>query len=165
MYSYMKTYSYPLKKTKLLFLAHLSRRLKWAFMIIFCPLSVVVVVVLVNFLYFHFLLQIHWVNFNWHNASLVEGDSRGFFYEGPHPFPRGDRMHCKIVFNYVTMYLYYKLKITAHWPKHLESHWPTGLSLDWLNDYRLWNLHSVVRSQNKRNFESTHTIVIHLVYM
>ena len=144
MYSYMKTYSYPLKKTKLLFLAHLSRRLKWAFMIIFCPLSVVVVVVCRKLFIFSSSTPDPLGLFQLAQCILGWRGFKGFFYEGPHPFPRGDRMHCKIVFNYVTMYY----KITAHWPKHLESHWPNGRSLDWLNDYRLWNLHSVVRSQN-----------------
>ena len=53
-------------------LAHLSPRLKWAFLITICPLTVFVVVV-VNFSHFQLLLQNHWVNFNqtWHKASLV----------------------------------------------------------------------------------------------
>ena len=47
------------------FLVHLSRRLKWAFLITICPLSIVVfvVVVVINFSHFH-LLQTHWTNFN-----------------------------------------------------------------------------------------------------
>ena len=58
-----------------IFIAHLSRRLKWAFLIKICPLSVVVVVV--NFSHFHLLLKNHWANFNqtWHKVSLGEGDS------------------------------------------------------------------------------------------
>ena len=58
------------------FLAHLRRKLKWAFLITMCSLSVVVVVVVVNFSYFH-LLQKHRANFNqtWHKASLGKGDS------------------------------------------------------------------------------------------
>ena len=58
------------------FLAHLSRRLKWAFLITMFSLSVVVVVVVVNFSYFH-LLQKHRANFNqtWHKGSLGKGDS------------------------------------------------------------------------------------------
>ena len=62
-------------------LAHLSRRLKQAFLIKICPLSVVVFVgVVVNFLHFYLLLQNHWANFNqtWHKASLGEGDSSLF---------------------------------------------------------------------------------------
>ena len=79
------------------FLAHLSRRLKWAFLIKICPLSVVVVVVVavvvvvvVNFSHFHLLLQNHWANFNqtWHKASLGEGDSSLFKWRAP-PFPKG----------------------------------------------------------------------------
>ena len=49
------------------FFAHLSQRLKWAFLIKICPLSVVVVVVVVgvvvNISHFY-LLQNHWANFN-----------------------------------------------------------------------------------------------------
>ena len=66
------------------FLAHLSQRLKWAFLIKICQLSVVVVVVVnvvvVNFSHFHLLLQNHWANFNqtWHKASLGAGDSSLF---------------------------------------------------------------------------------------
>ena len=50
------------------FLAHLSRRLKW-------DLSVVVVVIVVNFSHFHLLLQNHWANFNqtWHKAFWMKG--------------------------------------------------------------------------------------------
>ena len=52
--------------TEGLFLSHLSRKLKWAFLIKICPLSVVVdgvvvvVVVVVNFSHFHLLLQNHY---------------------------------------------------------------------------------------------------------
>ena len=55
------------------FLVHLSRRLKWAFLIEICPLSVVVV----HFSHFYLLLQSHWASFNrtWHKASLGEEDS------------------------------------------------------------------------------------------
>ena len=71
------------------FLAHLSRRLKWAFLIKICPLSVVVVVV-VNFSHFHLLLQNHWANFNqtWHKAPLGKGDSSLFKWRAP-PFSKG----------------------------------------------------------------------------
>ena len=58
----------------IMLLAHLSRRLKWAFLIKICPLSVVIVVIVVfvvvvgivgvNFSHFNHLLQNHWVNFN-----------------------------------------------------------------------------------------------------
>ena len=49
-----------------------------SFLIEICPLSfVVVVVVVVNFSHFHLLLQNHWTNFNqtWPKASLGEGNS------------------------------------------------------------------------------------------
>ena len=79
------------------FLAHLSRRIKWAFLIKICPLSVVVVVVLVvgvvDVNYSHFLshLQKHWANYNqtWHKASLGDEDS-SLLKWGPCPFPRGN---------------------------------------------------------------------------
>ena len=63
-----------------LFLAHLSQRLKWALLITICPFSVVVVVVVVNFSYFLLLLQNHWANFNqtWHKAFMGKGDSSWF---------------------------------------------------------------------------------------
>ena len=71
------------------FLAHLSLRLKWAFLITICQLSVVVVVV-VNFSYFHLLLQNHRANFNQtlHNASLGKWDSNSFTWRAP-PFSKG----------------------------------------------------------------------------
>ena len=67
-------------------LAHLTSRLKWAFLIKICQLSVVIVVVVVvvmvviNFSNFHLLLQNHWANFNqtWHKASLGKGNSSLF---------------------------------------------------------------------------------------
>ena len=67
------------------FLAHHSQRLKWAFLIKICPLTVVVVVVVVNFSPFHLLLQNHWANFNqtWHKASLGDGDSSLFKWRAP----------------------------------------------------------------------------------
>ena len=51
---------------------------------------VVVVVAVVNFSYFHVLLQNHWVNFNqtWRIASLGEGDSSLFKWRAP-PFSKG----------------------------------------------------------------------------
>ena len=73
----------------LTFLAHLSWKLKWAFLIACRPSSVCPSVCLsVNFSHFHLLLQNHWANFNqtWHKASLGEGDSK----EGSRPFQRGD---------------------------------------------------------------------------
>ena len=77
-----------------MFLAHLSRRLKWAFLIKICLLSVIivvvvlVVVVVVNFSHLHLLLQNHWASFNqtWHKASLCEGDL--FKWRAP-PFSKG----------------------------------------------------------------------------
>ena len=53
----MKSSGYS-KIVKYVFLAHLSRRLKCAFLITICQLSVIVVVV-VNFSHFHLLLQNH----------------------------------------------------------------------------------------------------------
>ena len=81
------------------YLAHLSWKLKWAFLIdrlssVVCLsicLSVYLFVCLsvrpsVNFSYFR-LLKNHWANFNqtWHKASLGK---RG--YKGPFPILRGD---------------------------------------------------------------------------
>ena len=73
------------------FLAHLSRRLMWAFLMKICLLSVVVVVVVVvNFSHFD-LLQNYWANFNqtWHKSSLGDGYS-GLFKWKAGTFPRGD---------------------------------------------------------------------------
>ena len=74
--------------TPISFLAHLSWKLKWAFLITCRPSSVCPSV---NFSHFHLLLQNHWANFNqtWHKASLGEGDS-SLLSKGPHPFPRRD---------------------------------------------------------------------------
>ena len=66
------------------FLAHLSWKLKWAFLITYRPSSVCLSVrpsvrLSVNFSHF-LLLQNHWANFNqtWHRASLGEGYSSLF---------------------------------------------------------------------------------------
>ena len=75
------------------FLAHLSRKHKWAVLIKICPLSVVVFVVVVvvlsnvNFFTFHLLLQKNWANFKqtWHKPSSGEWEN-----EGPYHFPKGD---------------------------------------------------------------------------
>ena len=67
-----------------------SSELFWLkFSIVHCPLSVVVVILLVNFS--HFYLLLHWTNFNqtWHKASFVARDSSLFKWR-VHPFPRGD---------------------------------------------------------------------------
>ena len=75
------------------FLAHLSQRFKWAFLIKICPLFVVVVVVIVviNFSHFNLLLQNHWTNIyqTWHKASLGAGDSYLFKWMAS-PFSSGD---------------------------------------------------------------------------
>ena len=74
------------------FLAHLSWRLKWAFLIKICPLFLVIVVVIVviNFSHFHLLLQNHCANFKQtcYNASLGEGDSSLLKWKAP-PFSKG----------------------------------------------------------------------------
>ena len=71
-----------------LFLAHLSRRFKWAFLTKICLFSAIVVVI--NFSPFHLLLKNHWANFNqtWHKASLGEGDSSLFKWRAL-PFSNG----------------------------------------------------------------------------
>ena len=69
----------------------MCQRLKWAFFITICPLSVIVVVI-VNFSHlFLLLLQNHWVTFNqtWHKSSLGEGDS-SLLKRRTTSFPRGD---------------------------------------------------------------------------
>ena len=71
---------YSLCRTLSALLSSTEPRLKKAFLIKVCPLSVVVVdvvVVVVNFSHFHLLLQNHWANFNqtWNKVSLGEGDS------------------------------------------------------------------------------------------
>ena len=82
-----------------LFLAHLSRRLKWAIAVHFHPSSVVrrascVVrrASCVNFLHFHLLLENAWLDFNqtWQESSLGVGDSTLFkSYVWPPWGPRG----------------------------------------------------------------------------
>ena len=67
------------------FLAHLSRRLKWAIAVRFRPSSV-------NFLHFHLLLENAWLDFNqtWQESSLGVGDSKLFkSYVWPPWGPRG----------------------------------------------------------------------------
>ena len=68
------------------FLAHLSWRLKWAFLIKICSSSVVV-----NFSHFHLLLQNHWPISTKLGAKhpWVKG-IEVYSNEGPRPFPRGD---------------------------------------------------------------------------
>ena len=110
-----------------MFLAHLSWRLKWAFVIKICPLSVVLVIV--NFSHFHPLLQNHRANFNqtWHKASLGEGNS-SLFKEGPRPFPRGDnyeivKIHwrnLKIFFSRTTEPISTKLGTKHPWVKGIQ---------------------------------------------
>ena len=102
------------------FLAHLNQRFKWAILIKICPLSVVVVGVVVgvvNFSYFHLLLWNHWANFNqtWQGSSLGDGDSSlfkwcswppGFWTYGP---KRGK------------MYYFFKnLLVIRHWTKWFD---------------------------------------------
>ena len=79
------------------FLAHLSWKLKWAFLIACRPLFVCPSVHLsVYFYFFPLLLKNHWANFNqtWHKASLGKRDT-SLFNEEPFPFARGD--NCKVV--------------------------------------------------------------------
>ena len=114
------------------FSAHLSRRLKCAFPIKICPLSVVVVVfvvVVINFSHFHLLLQNHWANFNqtWHKASLSEGDLILFKWRA-RPFPRGAnyeivKIHwrnLKIFFSRTTESTSTKLSTKHPWVKGIQ---------------------------------------------
>ena len=62
-------------------LTHLSWKLKWAFLIACCPLSVCPSVCLsVNFSHFHLLLLKHWASFNQtlHTASLGFVQMKGY---------------------------------------------------------------------------------------
>jgi hypothetical protein len=77
------------------FLAHLSWKLKWAFLIVRCPSSVrpsasVSVRLSVKQLHFRLLLQHRWANFNqtWHKASSGKGDSELYKWRTT-PFPKG----------------------------------------------------------------------------
>ena len=80
-------------------LAHLSRRIKWAFLIKICPCPLSSCKGYIRVLKCNentvmnlknLLLQNHWVKFNqtWHNASLGEGDSSLFEWRAP-PFSNG----------------------------------------------------------------------------
>ena len=62
-------------------------RLNWAFLIKICPLSVVVIVVVVHFSHFRLPFQNHWTNFNqiWHKTFLDI-----YWNERQRPFPMGD---------------------------------------------------------------------------
>jgi hypothetical protein len=70
------------------FLAYLSWKLKWAFLIAFCLLSVCPSVC--KLLHFQLLLQNHWANFNqtWHKWFLGGWDSKLFKWRGL-PFSKG----------------------------------------------------------------------------
>ena len=83
--------SFQVNSIRTLLLAHLSWKLKWAFLITCPPSSVCPSVCLsVNFSHFHLLLQNHWANFNqtWHKVSLGKGDSSLFKWRAT-PFPKG----------------------------------------------------------------------------
>jgi hypothetical protein len=73
-----------------LFLAHLSWKLKWAFLIDRCPASGCPFVC--KLLHFRLLLQNYWANFNqtWHKSSLGRGDSSFVKKKGDSPSPRRD---------------------------------------------------------------------------
>ena len=99
------------------FLAHLSQKLKRAFLIKICPLSVVVVVVVgfivvvvVNFSHFHLLLQNHWVNFNqtWHKHLWVKG-IQVYSNEGPALFQGEIKIHWQSL--KIFLYLYGNLNV------------------------------------------------------
>ena len=94
------------------FIAHLSWKPKWAFLITCRPSSVRPSVCLsVNFSHFH-LLQNHWANFNqtWHKVSLCEGDSSLFKRRAP-PFSKGRKLGNK------------KNKLTTVKNLLLQNHW------------------------------------------
>jgi hypothetical protein len=86
----------PLTSDFFYFLAHLSWKLKWAFLIARCPASVCLSVRLsvrlsvCKLLYFRLLLQNHWANFNqtWLKSSLGQGDSSLFKWRAM-PFSKG----------------------------------------------------------------------------
>ena len=93
-----------------LFLAHLSWKLKCAFLIACCLSSVCLssVCPFVNFSHFQLLLQNHWANLNqtWHKAGIQVCSN-----VGPHLFPRGD--NCENVKLY---WKYFKnLLLQNHW--------------------------------------------------
>lgn len=71
-----------LKVALVFFLANLSQRPKWVFLIKICPLSVVV-----NVSYFHLLLQNHWVNFTqtWHKGILEKSLTKLFKWRTSSP--------------------------------------------------------------------------------
>jgi hypothetical protein len=74
------------------FLADLSWKLKWAFLIACRPSSVCPSVLRLSVRLLHFqLLQNCWANFNqsWHRLSLGKGSSELYKWRKP-PFPRGD---------------------------------------------------------------------------
>ena len=73
------------------FLAHLSWKLKWAFLIV-CRSSSVRLSL--NFSHFHLLLKNHWANFKltWHKASLC--DEKLIFNKwGPFISQKGDKLN------------------------------------------------------------------------
>ena len=102
------------------FLAHLSWRLKWAYLIKFCPLSMfVIVVVVVNFSPFHLHLQKQWANFNqtWHKASFGEGELSLFKWRAP-PF---SLWNSKITLTNLKHLLFQKHWANFNWTLHKAS--------------------------------------------
>ena len=81
-------YHKPLLAMAVVFKAHQSWKLEWAFLIACCLSSVCPSV---NCSHFQLLLQNHWANFNqtWHKASLCKGDSN-FTNNGLHSSSRAD---------------------------------------------------------------------------
>ena len=117
------------------FLAHLSWKLKWAFLITCHPSSVCLSVcpsirLSVNFSHFHLLLQNHWANFNqtWHKASLGEGNS-SLFKRRALPFSKG--RYLRNIKNTLTKFK--NLLLQNHWanfPHIVTMHpWVKGIQV------------------------------------
>ena len=114
----------------LCFLAHLSQRLKWAFLITICPLSVVVVVVaVVNFSHFHILLKNHWANFSKHGTKYPwKKGIQVCSNEGYRSFPREDNNNTakntltnfKIFFSRTTVPISTKFSRNHLWVKGIQ---------------------------------------------
>ena len=122
------------------FLAHLSWKLKWAFLITCrpssgCPSVCPSVCLSVNFSHFHLLLQNHWANFNqtWYKVSLGEGDSSLFKWRAT-PSKRGDNWE-KIKINYQLLKFFFSRTTGPISTKLGQNHsWVKGILIIQMKD-------------------------------
>jgi hypothetical protein len=107
------------------FLAHLSWRLNWAFLIT-CFLSSINLSICKHT--FRLFLQNHWTNFShtWHTSSFGEG-IQVYSNDGEHLSPRGDNIKSTLnLFSEVSRtswQISIKLSTNHYWVKGIQVHW------------------------------------------